>query len=58
MYFLQSDKRDTPHAVCEARTLERSLAAECCYMLSALSFGLRGVDNPMLDIKVDMYRYV
>ena len=56
-----------PHVVHEARTLERCLQqiADICSqptqerrnaMQTAL--GLRAVDNPMLVINVDMYRYV
>ena len=67
MYFLQADKRDTPHVVCETRTLERSLQQMAVIRSQPTqekrnamqtAFGLRTVDNPMLDIKVDMYRYV
>ena len=63
MHFMQTNKRDTSHVVCEARMLERSLQQmavihshpfqkKCNAMQKA--FGLRAVDNPMLDIKVDM----
>ncbi|KAL5509475.1 hypothetical protein EMCRGX_G004858 [Ephydatia muelleri] len=63
--FCEADKRNTPHVVCEARTLERSLqqmavirsqpTQEKCNAMQT-AFGLRAVDNPMLDIKVDTYR--
>ena len=57
MYVLQADKRDTPHVV------ERSLQ-QMAVILSQptqekrnamqTAFGLRAVDNSMLDIKVGM----
>eukprot|EP00731_Ephydatia_muelleri_P034559 Em0065g20a len=63
----EANKRDTPHVVCETRTLERSLQQMAVIRSQPTqekrnamqtAFGLRTVDNPMLDIKVDMYRSI
>ena len=59
--------RGTHHMLCEARALERSLQQMAVIRsqptqekrnATQTAVGLRAVDNPMLDIEVDMYRYV